>query len=402
MTSGVVTAVSLFILRNAGLPIDQAASISSFAVLPLTFYFFYAPLADFFFRRRTWWLIATSTGGLLCATAVLLSSPSRAHLIAILLFTGSVSAGLMTAAIGGLAATLLTKAEKAHVGAWSNAGSLGANSLLFGVLVFLAPRCSNHTLALLTAAAMLLPGLAAFALPEPSYTPSTGTLAATLGNVAREVGQTLFSWTNLPGILLLLAPIGVGSITSMLTGLSAEYHASAAQVAFANGWGGGLITAAGALCVLLVPARWNRLPAYCLAAVVYGIVSLLIGAGPMKASTLVAGLLASNFAQGICWGAYTGVILQTMGRDGRCHSSRCAVLNSLGNFSAVYLLWAEGKVAAHFGAHAVGYFDGAANLATAAAFFLWWVFIAKGEHASNELEPLAVLEPSPVAPGYPA
>ena len=367
--------------------------MTAFCNLPATFYFAYSPIVDFFMRRRTWWLVALVITALISGVAVALSgAASRLQLVAGLLFAGSVAAMLLSAATGGLMASLLDVRGKGKVGAWVQLGNLGANSLLFGFLLFLAPHCTRPVLGVVVAVLILLPGIAVLMVQEPQQSKSDTTYRATMTGIGRELKATFLSLRSLPGILLLGSPIGSGAITTIISGLSHEYGATNEQLGFANGWGGGLFTAAGSLCLLMMPSRWNRLIPYAVSGVIYGGVSVLIACGPLRPSTLIVGLLASNFVQGICFAAYTGVILQTMGMGGRCHSSRYTILNSVGNLPVVYMVAIEGMVAGHFGTRSIGVFDGALNLGTAALFFAWWVWVRERHPRFVELPESVLVE----------
>jgi PAT family beta-lactamase induction signal transducer AmpG len=383
MQSMVGLFVPMYLLRQTGVSIAEASAISAFVILPATFYFLYAPLVDFFVRRRTWLMLALVLTVLLSGAAIAWPEAGHVQVVAGLLFASAVTSMMLSAATGGIMSTTLSAQQKARVGAWVQTGNLGAGALFFGLLLFLEPRLQQHfspersrlLLAGVTMAAMLLPGLSILWIHEPPMEASTVTYGDTLRGLGREMRATFFSIRRLPGILLLLSPIGTGAVTSVLSGLTVEYHASADQLGFANGWGGGLCAAGGALLFLLFPSRWNRLVSYATAAILYGTVSVLLGLAPLTAPTLVVGLLASNFAQGAIYAAYTGLILQTMGTGGHCHSSRYTLLNSCGSLPLVYVLALEGWAAGRFGPHAAGLLDGALNLLVAAIFFGWYAWV---------------------------
>jgi PAT family beta-lactamase induction signal transducer AmpG len=387
MNFALTTVVPMYLLRGAGLGIAEAGAMTAFSALPSTFYFAYSPIVDFFVRRRTWWLAAVLLTSLMAGLSVGLSgSAGRAQLVAGLLFTGTMASMMISAATGGMMSTLLDAPGKARVGAWVQLGNLGSNSLFFGLLLFLESRCSRPVLALVSSLMILLTGLAALKVREPARTKSDATYLKTLKQIGVELRVTLLSLRSLPGILMLVSPLGTGAITTVITGMSKDYGASNDQLGFANGWGGGLLTALGSMCVLGMPARWNRMIPYALSGIIYGSVSLLIACGPLRPSTLIAGLLASNFAQGICFAAYTGVVLQTMGVGGRGHSSRYTILNSIGNMPVVYMVALESLIASHFGARSIGLADGLLNLATAGIFFVWWVWV-RARHPQFLAEP---------------
>jgi PAT family beta-lactamase induction signal transducer AmpG len=380
MQSALSIVIPMVLMRNAGVSIEKASALAALATLPATFYFAYAPLVDFFIRRRTWLLLAILCTSLLSSATILFSPATHLSLVSALLFSGTVTGMLISAATGGLMGSLLDAPRKARVGAWVQVGNCGGNSLFFGLLVFLAPRLGRPALALVTMLCMLLPGLVIFALREPARQPSEETYGSVVRGIGRELRTTFLSLRNLPGILLLIAPMGTGAITSVLSGLVHDYGASPAQLGFANGWGGGLLTALGALCYLFFPARWNRNIPYALCGILYGAISLLIAAGPLRPSTLIAGMLASNFFQGLVYAAYTGVVLQTLAFAGRCPSSRYTILNSIGNLPVVYMTALLGLVAGHLGTRAVGVVDGTLNFTVAALFFAWyaWVRLRRG------------------------
>jgi PAT family beta-lactamase induction signal transducer AmpG len=371
--SHLLTFVTMTLMRNTGVSIDRAASIGSLAALPLTFYFLYSPLVDFFVRRRTWALAGSTLSGLLTGAAILSCTGARVQLTTLFLFAAAIFSTFISAATGGLMASLLSPAQKARVGTWVQLGNLGIGALAFGLFEILSEHTTRPVMAIVAVPIMVLPGLITLFIKEPPVTP-TGSFSHTFRGIGSELRDTFLSWDNLPGILLLLAPIGVGSITTVLTGLQRDYHATSAQIAFANGWGGGLLTILGTLAALLIPVRWNRMVAYALACTFYGAISLLIGIAPLTSRTIVAGMLASNFGVGLCFGLYTGLLLYIMRREGRCQSSRYTLLNSVGNLPLAYLLFIEGKVVAHFGPRSLGLFDAAANFVPIGIFFAWWAW----------------------------
>jgi PAT family beta-lactamase induction signal transducer AmpG len=403
MQNNLITFIAMVLLRNSGVDIGQASAIAAFCLVPSTFYFLYAPMVDFFVRRRTWLLAAVVVTALLAGGATLLASGSHVRFVTAVLFASTVTSMLISAATGGLMSSLLNRGEKARVGAWVQLGNLGGGACFFGLMLVLEPHFGRTTLAAIATALILLPGIAVFWIHEPERVrlsasvasePGTGGYLTQVRAIGRELRLTLFSWRSLVGILLLGSPIGSSAITTVLSGLTREYGASAGELGFANGWGGGLLCALGALCILLAPPRWNRTLPYALAGIVYGGVSLLIAAGPLRPSTLIAGLLASNFVQGICFAAYTGLVLQTAGMGGRIHSSRYTILNSIGNLPVVYMTALEGQVAGHFGARAVGLFDGGLNLLTVAIFFVWWTWMRMHRREFLEAPEVALSSPA--------
>ena len=357
--------VAMYLLRRTGYTITEAAAITSVSFLPATFYFLYAPVTDFLFGRRTWYLGAVVLTAGLGAATVLGSTGHRPGLITSLLVAYVVGQALIGASTGGLMSTLLSPERKTKVGAWVQLGNQGTGTFGFGLLVYLSTGWSLPALALLTVG-MMLPGLAVFLLPPSARQSAPEPFAETLRHFGQELGSIVRARRNLPGLLLLLSPLSIGALNAVLTGLSEEYHATAAQLAFANGWGGGVCIILGALSLLALPARWSSLTRYVVAGSLNGLVSLGVALSPLTPTTYVAGLLASNFTTGMSYASVTGLVLQLVGQAGQRQSSRYALVQSLSNFSLTYMIALEGYGADHHGTQAAAWIDAASSLLTAA------------------------------------
>lgn len=369
--AAVYTVLPYFVLRSKGLGMEQITALMAFCSLPATFYFLYAPITDFFMPRRVWLMVTAGVSAALTAMAILASERPHPSQLRALLFAATVANVLVNSANGGLMSSLLHSEQRARVGTWVQIGSLGGGSLAFTLFVYLATSTNMAVLATVSCLLTVLPAVPALLLKEPER--KAGTYLGSLLQTKQEFQSTFLKQGNLPGLLLLLSPIGTGQVANVLTGLTEQYHASAGELSFANGWGAGITTACGALLMLLVPARWDRRSVYAAAGLVYASASLVLASGPLRPMTFVVGMLASNFAQGFCWSALTGLILSLMGTPGRSESSRYALLGSLFFASTTYMVWLDGRVIQTYGPRSLGLFDAAANIASAALFFLWWI-----------------------------
>ncbi len=394
--ASVATLITMYLLRQQGMGIEQSSAIYAFCGLSVSFYFLYAPMVDFIFRRRTWFLISLAVTALLLVPALFLVSMSHVHVLTALLFTATVASMLMSSATGALMSTLLSPTQKARVGAWVQAGSLGGNALGFGLLIWLSAHVGRPALAFATLL-LLLPGLAMLWVSEPVLPVRETRPGQVLRASLADLRTTFFNLRTLPALLLLVVPVGTGALSTVLTGLTQTYGVTAGQLAFAGGLGGGLFTMAGALCILFFPAHRNRMVPYALSAILYGLISFAIAAGPIRPFTFIAGMLLSSFAQGVVYAAYTGMLLQTVNAAGRVQGTSYSLLNSIGNLPLLYMTWMEGRVAGHLGARSVGLFDGATNLLVAAVFFAWW-FLAGRRSAAAHAAPT---QPLDLSPGHP-
>src|SRR5215831_1985877 len=75
--TGFASTAMPYLLRKAGLPVDQIAGISALALAPALWYFLWSPVTDVRFRRRTW-IIVMAVASAACLSAALLEPlPSR-------------------------------------------------------------------------------------------------------------------------------------------------------------------------------------------------------------------------------------------------------------------------------------------------------------------------------------
>ena len=207
----------------------------------------------------------------------------------------------------------------------------------------------------------MLPAVPALLLEEPER--KAGTYLGSLLQTKQEFQSTFLKRGNLPGLLLLLSPIGTGQVANVLTGLTEQYHASAGELSSANGWGAGIATACGTLLMLLLrlhAGRGDRVRCGW-----GGLCHRLPGSGKRSfvPQDVCSGMLASNFAQGFCWSAHW-INLVSHGNTGpfreqSLHSAWFALLR-LYNLHGL----AHGRVIQTYGPRSLGLFDAAANIAS--------------------------------------
>lgn len=388
VTTGLLNTSLSFLLRRSGMSVGDIGSTIALLNLPITFYYLYAPIVDFFFRRKVWAALSGSLAGLGGAAGLWLLQGHQ-HVAVAMIFLASAVATMVSAASGGMMAALLTKVEKANVGGWLQGGNLGGGSAIGGLLLWLAATHGNGVLGWIVLVASVPPAMCALLIREPHREKHADKLGQTFREMGHEVKENFLNLRNLPGLLLLASPLGTGAMQALMGSLTKEYGATSMQLAFANGWGGGILTALGSLCALAWPARWNRMVPYVGAGALYACVTGAMAVAPMHASTLVMGLLCSNFATGFSYGCYTGLVLQTVGDGGRKQSTRYTLTNAIGNFPVVYMQFLCGRAAVYwassYGPRAIAGFDAAMNAVTVCFFLVWWRVWGRKMEPAREL-----------------
>lgn len=381
---GLVNGALSFLLRNEGVDPGRVASIIGLLSLPHAIYFLWGPITDFFVRRSTWLML----GAVLASIALILafhqprlgSRPGVA-----LLFLTACCGVLVAAACGGMMGTLRSEANRRRAGSFYQSGSLAIG----GIAVFLAvslSRLSLPSLGWILAALIILPSFAALAAPpQPELATSRARDSAV--RIWAEFKSTFLRWDAIPYTLMIVFPASSGAMIGLLPELARDYGVSGAQVAWVNGLGGALLTAAGALVAALTPVRIRVTVAFLLVGLLNAGTLAIFTLGPMRPSIYFTGTVLFLFTVGGCYALFTGVALEFLGQSGKSGSARYAIINSIGNVPVAYMSWVDGRGYAHWGPRAMPGID--AVLSAAGALLLLAHFIASGRRQASRQRALA-------------
>jgi PAT family beta-lactamase induction signal transducer AmpG len=230
---GLVSGGLTFLLRNEGVDPARAASIAALIALPHAIYFLWGPITDFWFQRRTWVMLAGAATSAAIVAAFHLPRLGSAWGIALLFLAASLAV-LVPAASGGMMAELRSEVNRRRASSAYQTGSLAIGAAAIFAITYFAGRYSLRTLGFAVAAMLLLPTLAAFAMPSRPVV-SEHTLRATVSVILRECKTTFIRWEAIPYTLIIVGPGGSGALIGLLPELARDYGVSGTQVAWING-----------------------------------------------------------------------------------------------------------------------------------------------------------------------
>lgn len=164
-----------------------------------------------------------------------------------------------------------------------------------------------------------------------------------------ECKATFFRWSAVPYVLCMTFPMASGSAIGLLTGVAKAYGVNGDSVAWMNGLGGGLLTAAGAAVMSLVHYRMRAAVMYMLVALVNCATLCILWLGPLNPTTYYTGAMLYFLTVGACYAMFTAVVLEFLGKSGKSGSGRYSIINSLGNVPVLYMLRVDGWGADRFG-----------------------------------------------------
>jgi PAT family beta-lactamase induction signal transducer AmpG len=373
MSIGLVGGALSYLFRHEGVDPGRSGSILALLSLPHAIYFLWGPVTDFWLRRRTWLMLAAAAAGLTLLVAFhqpRLASPWGVGL----LFLAVCFGGLVVAACGGIMGAVKGEKNRRLAGSFYQSGSLVFGGLAVFLLVSLANRVTLGTLGWIVAAMIVLPALAAQGVSSQLVI-GGNTTRETAARIWREFSSTFLRWEALPYTLLVTFPMCSGAMIGLLPGLAADYGVSGAEVAWMNGVGGALLTAAGALVVSLIPVHVKAPIAFLLAGLANAATLGLLAIGPQQPWVYFAATVLFLFTIGCCYALFTGVVLEFLGGSGKSGSSRYALINSFGNLPVSYMEFVDGRAYAHWGPRAMPAADAIVSATGAMlllAYFLFW------------------------------
>ncbi len=379
---GLVNGALSFLLRNEGVDPGRAASIVALLSIPHAIYFLWSPVTDFWMRRRTWLIASSASAALVFLIAFnlpRLSSPSAVWT----LFVGACLGVVVAATCGGMMGMLRSETNRRRASSFYQTGSLGFGALAVFLLVSLAGQLSLGELGWIVAALIVLPSLAVLAAPaQPTL--SEQSAHATAARIWSEFKSTFLRWKAIPYTLLITAPFCSGAMIGLLPGLARDYGVNATQVAWMNGAGGALLTAAGALVAALIPIRVRAPIAFLLAGLVNAATLAILALGPLRPAVYFTGTVLFLFTIGICYALFTAVALEFLGSSGKSGSSRYAIINSLGNLPVAYMAYIDGRGYAHWGPRGMPGIDAILSAAVAAVLLTHFLVGGRRKRAVAE------------------
>ncbi len=314
---GFVSVALAFLATRHGLTVQQGAELIAAGMFPNTVKFFWAPVADTTLSRRRWYLLSSvlCAAGML-AMAVVPLGPSTFLLMGAVVLVTSVAATFLGFAVEAMIAHLTPPADRGRVSGWMQAGNLGGSGLGGGAGLWLLNTLPAAWEAGLVLAILTLACAAPMALlPDVPAESRGASLAGTIRNLALDFWHTVWSRDGILSGLLCFLPVGTGAAAGVLTQAAVAVHWGAGEheVELVQGVVYGIVSMAGCLaggylCRFLGPRNSYALFGGLMAAVT-ATMSIL----PATLVTYVTFSLLYALVSGLCYAAFTGFVLDTIG-----------------------------------------------------------------------------------------
>jgi MFS transporter, PAT family, beta-lactamase induction signal transducer AmpG len=337
-------------MRQGGLSLAELGALGAAASAPHGLKLLWVPALDLVGTRRGWYLVMCAATASLLVAASLVPDPVR-HLW---LYGALVTLAQVTSTTGHVANSALmaitTRFEdKGKAAGFSMASNLGGTGLLGALALGASERISPRAGGLLLAGVVLASGAVALRLVEPPRVAAAaaGALRAVgrrIADMGRDLWSTLRSREGLTGLVISVAPVGLGALTNIFSGMAPDFAASSRLVELVNGVGGGVTGAAGALAGGWLADRMNRRLAYGVAGGLTGLSAVAMLLAPLSPATYAWGTLAYNFTNGVAFATWAGMVLEVVGA-GAATATKYTLFNAAANLAISAATWADGAFA---------------------------------------------------------
>jgi PAT family beta-lactamase induction signal transducer AmpG len=340
------------------------ASMTAVMISPGFWTFLFTPVLDVKFSRR-WYSVATA----LIAAALLslaLLNLGRPRLVETLLVAGFYFANLYQNALGGWLSSIIKNGEEGILSVWSTIGNISGGGLMAIITGEVVMRLSPAAAASVLGLAVLVP-IAIFPWMDAPG-PDRRLARDSFGRFFAEVAAIVKRREVLIAIVLFLAPAATFSLTNLLGGLGADFHASTHFVGLVGGAGVLLGGIAGCLVFPLIDRLLPLRYLYLAIGIVGAAFTLSLILLPRTPATFALALIGENVFQSVAITASLAITYQTVGRGNALAATTYGLMIASFNVSNTYMLVIDGWGYAQLGV--TGGYAADAGLSIAASLLL--------------------------------
>jgi|SRR5579859_293438 len=388
--SGFVTVSLAWLLSHAGASVEAIAVLASMFLLPNTWKVAWSPLVDTTLSSKTWFMIGlVATAASLVGMSLLPMDVNLLGVFGWLALASSVAGTLTSISVDRLMAFDVPDSLKGQAGGWSQAGSLGGSGLGGGAGLWLAqhlghPWISGGVLALVC----LVCALPLLWVVEPGRIGGGKTYFTTLAETGRDVLTLAKTRIGLLACFLMLLPIGSGGLQSLWAAIAKDWGAGADEVALVGGILSGLVSIPGCIIGGHIADRIDRKRAYGLFGIALSAVAIGMALAPRTPIAFLICACIYNGAVGFCYGAYSAVTLEAIGKGAA--GTKFNLISSLSNIPILLVTLVDGWAETRFGASGMLYAEASMGLAGVTVYALvavatrgrtWGAIFGKGRIA---------------------
>jgi PAT family beta-lactamase induction signal transducer AmpG len=374
VSAGYVTVTLSWLLSHAGASVTGIAALVGVSILPNTWKVLWAPLIDTTLSAKSWFMIGVT--GLAAGLAGIALLPLRTEFLAVfswLVLAGSFLGTLTSMAVARFMAIDTPDQEKGQAGGWSQAGNLGGVGLGGGAGLWLAQHTGHPWISgAVLAAVCMVSALPLVWIKEARRVAGGRTYLATLAETGRDVLTLVRTRIGLLACFIMLLPIGSGGLQQLWAAIAKDWGAGADEVALVGGLLSGLVSIPGCIAGGYLADRMDRKRAYGLFGIALALVAVGMALAPRTPIAFLGFACLYNFIVGFCYGAYSAVTLEAIGKGAA--ATKFNLISSISNVPILLVTLVDGWAETRFGATGMLWTE--AGMGVAAVAFYGMVAIA--------------------------
>lgn len=363
-TLGFGTGITLFVVPQlmaaAHVPESKIASITAIATSPNFWFVLFSPILDVRFSRRSYATLLAGLSGC-AATAAVLILP-HLLLLQVALVICNAAAVLSASALGGWLSNITPNQYKNSLSKWMNIALISGTGFIVAVGGELVRQLPGIIAAVLLGATVFLPAVIFLFMPAPG--PDRRLASESFLQFNREILSLVRRREIVIVLLLFLSPCSTFTLTNLLGGLGADFHASARAVSLAGGVGAFI---PGLLGCFLFPviARRVRLRWFYFANGILGcLFTLSLVVLSHTTLTFALSVFGEFLFQAIAFSIQIGLVFEAIGPDNPLAATTFSFLTAATNVPITYVTLIDGHAYSIGGITRMLFTDAAIGAAT--------------------------------------
>jgi MFS family permease len=320
----------------AGVSVGQIAALVSLSVLPHTWKFFWAPVADVTLNQTKWYFIsATLTAIGIAAMGMFPATTRGLAALSAVVFVTSLAVTFVGMAVESLMAHCTPEELKGRAGGWFQAGNLGGAGIGGGLGLLLAQRLPSDWMAsCIVGFLCLLCCLALAGLPTPERMEAGGLVASIRGSLA-ELWHVVRQRAGAVALILCFLPIGSGAAQGLWSAVAPEWRVTAETVALVTGLLGGIVSAAGCIVGGWICDRMDRKAAYVWFGILQAGAAVAMAMFPRSQAMFIGWTSLYAFIMGMTYAGFSAFVLEAIGKGAA--ATKYSAFASLSNMPIYYM-----------------------------------------------------------------
>lgn len=346
---GYVSVAIAYLLSKQGVPVEKTAALVALGLLPHTWKFLWAPIADTTLSRRLWYLVSciVSAAGVI-ATGVFPATEANLTILSVVVLVSNFASTFLGMSVEGLMAYGTTENEKGRAGGWFQAGNLGGAGVGGGAGLLMAQHLPAEWMAgAILGLACLLCAAGLLFVQEPEQVHRRRGIVRDITGVGLDLWRMARTRMGFLALFLCILPIGSGAASGLWSAVAEDWQASANTVAVVTGVLGGVVSAAGCLIGGWICDRMDRKAAYIGFGILQALCAVAMAIAPRTEAMYIVFTSLYALITGFTFAGFTAFVLEAMGLGAA--ATKYNVFASLSNTPIYYMTMVDGWAHTRFG-----------------------------------------------------